>query len=657
VSTETTHQARAVEADLDRPTAPDLPEDVVEVRRDGPLSAVVAALAGVVAVLFLVRAVGGGAPLDWVCALLVGAVAVAHAAILLDSRAPLMVLDAHGVRTRRGRVWEGIAWGHVARVEHTPRASLLRDGRLEFTDTEGRSLAVRLSLSTRLAGANWHELTDALVELADGHTHVVERAEDDRIEALEDREGYAASPSATDAGSEQVFDQDSDLSTDWLAGTTDPSWARTDDVDDVVLDDDEVAAEDAVTGTDADAVTGTDSGPETRDETLDDETRTPRVDHARTAASVTDEDETSTFVWAAPATAAQQSPGPAVPEPTDAEPTDAEPTEAEHPEVEPARDLGRTPAPLRDLVTARRSEVVLDRPETPAVALTPGHGTPVDAEEHGSPAYPADDVDDAGPRDRSQTTTIVFDDALTGRVEPVTDPVIGNELAAARTRLGLGVDQLAARTRIRPHVIEAIEVDDFGPCGGDFYARGHLRTLGRVLGVDPEPLVATYEERYSDAPIDPRRVFSSELAGAPGGSLRGTRGGFNWSLLVACVMAVVLVWSVARLLTGGSTPLADQPVLDGTPGRASLSGASTTVPVTLTAAGGGASLIVRDGSRNAKIVFKDDLAFGQTAELDVVPPVRISSTDGSVEVSVDGQDEGPLGETGQRAEQVFVPDE
>ena len=58
--------------------------------------------------------------------------------------------------------------------------------------------------------------------------------------------------------------------------------------------------------------------------------------------------------------------------------------------------------------------------------------------------------------------------------------------AAARTRVGLTVDELAERTRIRPHVIESIEVDDFAPCGGDFYARGHLRTLARVLGRDRE---------------------------------------------------------------------------------------------------------------------------------------------------------------------------
>ena len=162
--------------------------------------------------------------------------------------------------------------------------------------------------------------------------------------------------------------------------------------------------------------------------------------------------------------------------------------------------------------------------------------------------------------------------------------MIGPQFAGARRRLGLTVDELADRTRIRPHVIEAIEVDDFSACGGDFYARGHLRTLARVLGVDVAPLLATYDERYADAPIDPRRVFEAELAGA--GSIRATRGGPNWSVLVAAVMALILCWSVARLVTGGPDHVADQAVLSGSGG-----------PNHATAAGGRAGAGRPDGRR------------------------------------------------------------
>ena len=67
------------------------------------------------------------------------------------------------------------------------------------------------------------------------------------------------------------------------------------------------------------------------------------------------------------------------------------------------------------------------------------------------------------------------------------------EIRDAREWLGMSVDELADRTRIRPYVIESIEVGDFSPCGGDFYARGHLRMLAGVLGIDPAPILSSYD--------------------------------------------------------------------------------------------------------------------------------------------------------------------
>ena len=69
--------------------------------------------------------------------------------------------------------------------------------------------------------------------------------------------------------------------------------------------------------------------------------------------------------------------------------------------------------------------------------------------------------------------------------------------------------------------------------------------------------------------------------------------------------------------------------------------------VTLTATAGGAKVLVRDSTGD--IVFNGKLAFGQTADLKVVPPVRIWSSDGSVTAGVDCKDPAPLGETGVEA--------
>jgi cytoskeleton protein RodZ len=250
------------------------------------------------------------------------------------------------------------------------------------------------------------------------------------------------------------------------------------------------------------------------------------------------------------------------------------------------------------------------------------------------------------------TTTFVIDDLA--ELE-VVDPVIGPELKASRERLRLSVDQLAARTRIRPHVIEAIELDDFAPCGGDFYARGHLRTLARVLGIDAAPLLKTYDDTYADAPIDPRRVFEAELSTGRHGSIRGVRGGPNWSVIVAAVMTVVLAWSVARLVMDHPSTVspASPSLADGSAGLTSANtNAAARVPVVLTAAGGGAHVVVRDGT--GKVVFTGSLAFGQSRTLEVSPPVRIQTTDGSLKVSVDGQDHGSIGRTGQPAQDVYT---
>ena len=287
-----------------------------------------------------------------------------------------------------------------------------------------------------------------------------------------------------------------------------------------------------------------------------------------------------------------------------------------------------TPSPLRDVRPAVRADIERE-----------GNWVPEATQSLELPAIP------------SATTTFVIDDLAA--VEAV-DPVVGPQLTAARERLRLSIDQLADRTRIRPHVIEAIEIDDFAPCGGDFYARGHLRTLARVLGVDVAPLLATYDEKYADAPIDPRRVFEAELATGRGGPIRGTRGGANWSVIVAAVMTVVLAWSVARLVmdqpTTGSP--SSPSLADGSAGLTSGGQAAAPVPVVLTAAGGGAHVVVRDGT--GKVVFTGSLAFGQNRTLQVSPPVRIQTTDGSLEVTVDGQDHGALGKTGQPAQDVFT---
>ena len=73
---------------------------------------------------------------------------------------------------------------------------------------------------------------------------------------------------------------------------------------------------------------------------------------------------------------------------------------------------------------------------------------------------------------------------------------IGESLAEARRQAGLTVTQVSQQTRIRESIIRAIEQGDFSSCGGDFYARGHIRSIAGVISTDPAPLIREYDEEH-----------------------------------------------------------------------------------------------------------------------------------------------------------------
>jgi hypothetical protein len=73
---------------------------------------------------------------------------------------------------------------------------------------------------------------------------------------------------------------------------------------------------------------------------------------------------------------------------------------------------------------------------------------------------------------------------------------IGETLAQARHQAGLSVTQVSEQTRIRPPIIRSIEADDYEACGGDFYARGDIRSIAEVVGTDPEPLIHEYDHAH-----------------------------------------------------------------------------------------------------------------------------------------------------------------
>jgi hypothetical protein len=100
---------------------------------------------------------------------------------------------------------------------------------------------------------------------------------------------------------------------------------------------------------------------------------------------------------------------------------------------------------------------------------------------------------------------------------------IGATLVAARQAAGLTVAEVSDRTRIRPALIRSIERDDFAACGGDFYARGHIRAIARTVGTESVPLIEEYDAVHPSghspgrpAPADDLLDNPVRLVDAPG---------------------------------------------------------------------------------------------------------------------------------------------
>jgi len=472
----------------------------IEIRRNQRLSAVLGAVAAVMAIAYLQRAAGSGNPLDWLICLLMLVIGGSQLLSLLDSRTPLLIADDQGIRVRLGQEWLGLPWAMLEEVRLEQRDARIRDGRLIVRPRDldaalepllpsskraarwqgilhGVPLTVPLSIATR---TNADRIVPALRALAEGRVEIVV--------------ARRAAP---------------------VAAPAEPAPERVDD-------------------------------------------EAPLI-----------EIEAAT-----------------------AEPVEPEAIETQaKPEPVPAAPV----AAVRAARKVMRAEIVSERERPRAEAAAP---MPAPAVSHAAP--------EPAPRQL----------------------VIGPVVRQARERAGLGIDELSDRTRIRPHVLEGIENDDFGPCGGDFYARGHLRTLARYLGLDGDALVRDHDERYAHAPISASRVFEAELASGMSGGIKVTTGGPRWGLIAAAVLALLMVWGVARYFTADPDQTA-APVTSNSAGLAAntkpiTSPLTRTRAVAIRTVGAPASIVVRN--RHGKVLWSGHLAAGARHGLAVTGPFRVRTT-------------------------------
>lgn len=105
---------------------------------------------------------------------------------------------------------------------------------------------------------------------------------------------------------------------------------------------------------------------------------------------------------------------------------------------------------------------------------------------------------------------------------------LGGILAEARQAKGVTLEQAASATRVRLHVLTALEEDRAAELPAPVYARGYLRTYASYLEIDPERVLEAYEASrtrqsgslairpLSSLTASPNLVLTAPAAGAVG---------------------------------------------------------------------------------------------------------------------------------------------
>ncbi|MFI7016994.1 helix-turn-helix domain-containing protein [Streptomyces sp. NPDC050164] len=137
-------------------------------------------------------------------------------------------------------------------------------------------------------------------------------------------------------------------------------------------------------------------------------------------------------------------------------------------------------------------------------------------------------------------------------------PSIGRALQQARIAAGLTVDDISSATRVRMNIVHAIEADDFTACGGDVYARGHIRTLAKAVHLDPAPLLDQYGDEHGGrpAPTPAAPLFEAER-------IRPERRGPNWTAAMVAAIVVVIGFVGFTMFQGTDDSAGEANVAEG----------------------------------------------------------------------------------------------
>jgi cytoskeletal protein RodZ len=133
---------------------------------------------------------------------------------------------------------------------------------------------------------------------------------------------------------------------------------------------------------------------------------------------------------------------------------------------------------------------------------------------------------------------------------------LGSTIRDAREAARLSIESLSDSTSIRIGLLTEMENNNFSHCGGDTYARGHLRNIAAKVGIDPQVFIDLYNEEHSAE----HRAIQDLLAENNVMQVPREKKKISWKVPATISVSILLVIGIVQIVisnqssTTSSTP-------------------------------------------------------------------------------------------------------
>jgi cytoskeletal protein RodZ len=234
---------------------------------------------------------------------------------------------------------------------------------------------------------------------------------------------------------------------------------------------------------------------------------------------------------------------------------------------------------------------------------------------------------------------------------------LGSMISKARKDAGLSIDDLSAATNIRGTLLREMEANNFSQCGGETYARGHLRNIAIKLKVDPQIFLTAFEDEQMHVDRSMQDLLVENNVMREPKEVRKV----SWKVLVTISVASLFVVGLAQIIvSNNSTP--DIPVAIEESPTASASPEATATEETLPtdeatiSTGQGVEVVTASRARSwlfvsdsaGRVLFSGQISTGvtKTFSSDLTLNLKIGNA-GGVDLSVNGKKIDSVGVDGQ----------